>query len=295
ERYTSGTNPLQAAAGLWEIPVPIVTEDNLEFSNHTPTIWLSKDTSSINYAHNTSKWIVLNPDAFGYYRVLYDADLLKLIQYEIQKRDSKISGLSKSQLIDDYFSFAKLGHVPITTALDMTTFLQNETDFVVWFSLFNNLQRALQLFSNEDMTAFRKYLGPKIDSVLDAISWDQGYDKGTKVIFRTKLADWACALGSEGCVRTSMSLFEKWKSNDTGANPITLDMQPVIYCAIVANGGDAAFEFILEQFKQTRTTESQKEKLLKSLSCSKNTIHLLTLIDMALDPNSQVRKSIVSV
>jgi hypothetical protein len=187
------------------------------------------------------------------------------------------------------------GHVPISTALELTGFMDDETDFVVWYALFNGLQRALQMFSNEDPTSFKEYLAPKLDSVLNLISWNQGDDKGTKVIFRTKLADWACALESNGCIRTALELFEKWQSGGNGANPVALDLQPVLYCAIVAHGGDAAFDLIFQEFERIETIESQKEILLKSLACSKNMMLLNRLLNLALDSASELSESTTSI
>lgn len=52
---------------------------------------------------------MLNADATGFYRVLYDAELTLLIQRQLRNDPSKISPLSRTQLLDDYFNLAYKG------------------------------------------------------------------------------------------------------------------------------------------------------------------------------------------
>ena len=46
----------------------------------------------------------------GYYRVLYDANLTVAIAEQLRANRTKIGGLSRSQLVDDYFTFQSYGY-----------------------------------------------------------------------------------------------------------------------------------------------------------------------------------------
>lgn len=52
---------------------------------------------------------MVNQDATGYYRVLYDDDLTSLIRDQLETNASVISPLSRSQLLDDYFTLVFRG------------------------------------------------------------------------------------------------------------------------------------------------------------------------------------------
>jgi hypothetical protein len=53
---------------------------------------------------------MINQDAYGYYRVLYDEPLTKLILEQLELDPKVISPLSRSQLVDDYLTVANLGN-----------------------------------------------------------------------------------------------------------------------------------------------------------------------------------------
>ena len=48
-----------------------------------------------------------------------------------------------------------VGYVNIRDALDLTTFLHDEDDHVVWYTIFTDLTKARTMFSNEDLSNFR--------------------------------------------------------------------------------------------------------------------------------------------
>jgi len=277
---------------LWEVPITVVTQAS-DATSHVPTFWLTKDTLMTSREHDTSKWLLLNPDAFGYYRVMYDDQTLKLIQAELNV-NNKISGLSRSQLVDDYFTFAQHGHGSITAALDMTTSFFLEKDYVVWYTLFRHLTKTLQMFNNQGSSNLKSYLTPKLDEALRNVSWTQPPNEaGTKVIYRSRLADWACALESDQCKVTAKNLMDAWQATPA-QNPIGLDLQPVLYCAIVAQV-DGGYDFIMDLFNKPETTDFQKGRLLNALACSQKDVEIRNLLELALDPNSVISKSTVAV
>lgn len=49
----------------WHIPVSIATEDEPNFSTHLPKFWIPQGTALAEFKADTSKWIVVNPDATG--------------------------------------------------------------------------------------------------------------------------------------------------------------------------------------------------------------------------------------
>jgi hypothetical protein len=93
--------------------------------NNIPEFWLSPETIIKSYMHNTSKWIMVNQDATGYYRVLYDEALTSKIITQLETDASIITPLSRSQLIDDYFILAyRKGNIKITKIYKSYIFLK---------------------------------------------------------------------------------------------------------------------------------------------------------------------------
>ncbi|CAG7719115.1 unnamed protein product, partial [Allacma fusca] len=57
--------------------------------------------------------------------------------------------------------------------------------------------------------------------------------------------------------------MDAWQATPA-QNPIGLDLQPVLYCAIVAQV-DGGYDFIMDLFNKPETTDFQKGRLLNAL------------------------------
>lgn len=99
--------------------------------------------------------LALIGNLIGYYRVLYDTHLTTLIQEQLTRNFSAIRPLSRSQLLDDYFNLAFMGHVSLKTALELTKYLDRETHFTVWEVVFTQLRTSYNFAGPEEFNALR--------------------------------------------------------------------------------------------------------------------------------------------
>jgi aminopeptidase N len=258
-------------SNLWFIPVALATQNAPDFSDHKPKFWIQPSDGSQFYSHNTSEWILLNPDAMGYYRVLYDIPLTQLILQQLQDDHLVISSLSRTQLMDDYLNFGLQQYISIERALEMTKYLSKEKERIVWEAVLGNLGDMLsRLRDSPAYDEFRRYLTPKLESVLSAIGIKQlPEDKGAIVLFRALLLDWACQMNLPECNEYAKELFDDWKtSSDLETIPIPADIRPIVYCAAVGDTIDGAdnFQFMWTRYENS-TDEEIKLSFLNSLGC----------------------------
>ncbi|OXA58220.1 Aminopeptidase N [Folsomia candida] len=287
ERYAD-----PASVDLWWVPVTVVTQDAPSLENWVPKLWLERDVPIKSVVHDTSKWIMINQDATGYYRVLYDEGLTPLIADQLRRNASVITPLSRSQLLDDYFNLAYRGNVEIEAALEFTKYLEQEDHFTVWEVIFTQLRQAYNFAQTEDEhSAIRNYLAPKIRPALEKIGLEQNNNVhiGALGILRTKLIDWSCALGDSFCVDYANKLYTEWGQDVNKILPI--DIQASITCAIVANNGQAGFDFMMAKYIATPMQNPSKVRYLNALGCSRDAGVLQTLLGMTLDTNSQLVRS----
>ncbi|OXA51879.1 Aminopeptidase N [Folsomia candida] len=87
---------------IWVVPVSVASKDNPEFGAE-PEYWLTGKALTLNEA--ADKWVILNAGLTGYYRVLYNDALERLILEQLQQDHDVIHSHSRSQLLDDYFNF----------------------------------------------------------------------------------------------------------------------------------------------------------------------------------------------
>lgn len=62
-----------------------------------------------------------------------------LIDYLNSEEYNNIHPLNRAQLLDDSLNLARAGILNYTTALDLTTYLARESDFIPWISYFRSL------------------------------------------------------------------------------------------------------------------------------------------------------------
>lgn len=73
----------------------------------------------------------------GYYRVNYDAKNWRLIIQELNKASFKrIATINRAQLVDDALNLARAGKLDYATALDVTSYLAHETEYLPWKAAF---------------------------------------------------------------------------------------------------------------------------------------------------------------
>jgi aminopeptidase N len=289
ERFVDGLPPGDLDRNdLWYVPIATATQDDPNFSNHTPKFWIDKYTALTIQPHNISTWILLNPDAMGFYRVLYDTSLFSLIKTQLETNATVISPASRSQLIDDYFAMAFQGFVRIETAFEVTRYMEQEDELIVWDALFTQLALTLRMLSGTPgYGSFRAYILPKINAAIERLGFNQpSNEKGVNVLLRLQLLDWACALDLESCLEHSSQLLDQWMA-DVDTNPIPIDLRVVVYCAAVKNGGPTAMEFVLNRYQNASTAPKQKPLLLNALACAKEQFVLQALLDKTLEDPSE--------
>ncbi|CAL8123917.1 unnamed protein product [Orchesella dallaii] len=275
--------------GSWWIPLKIVSANS---SNSAEEIilntWLPYNTSTLNYSSSnidTTKLLMVNPDASGYYRVLYDEKLSNLIAKQLLANHSVISSSSRSQLLDDYFNFAFANYLPIETALEMTRYLGKETSSNVWNGVLPHIWSIFNIFTQNGtaFTAFKNYFLPRLEEALGLIEVRQPEGQiGINVTLRAQLLNLACQLEMPACLEYASELMTLWQANP-GNNPFPLDIQGLLYCAAVAAGGSAeekSFDFIRQRYitNDLETTEDELNNLATALACTNNVANLKWLL-----------------
>lgn len=163
--------------GRWWIPVTVVA--SAQQSKRLPDLWIPNNVDSVSYSRtglDTSKWIMVNPDATGYYRVLYEDKLFQLIRRQFQEDHVQISSTSRSQLIDDYFNLALAKYSEIESALQLTEYLGNEIASNVWTTVMTHLKPIFNRFTQDKnaLDAFKVIIKNDLHNILQKMA---GIDK----------------------------------------------------------------------------------------------------------------------
>lgn len=145
---------------LWWIPYNFITSiddpKTKDFRSTEPYGWLGGEITIVTTNEKldliSAKWVLFNKQQTGYYRVNYDESNWKeLIKALKAKNASFIPTLSRSQLIDDAFIFAKNGLLGYPILLSLLQYLpMTEDNHIPWFTFFDHIHELKDLLIGSD-------------------------------------------------------------------------------------------------------------------------------------------------
>ena len=106
----------------WWVPITFATQDQPDFNDTRPSSWMSSSETSkiITGMPSKDKWMILNLQQTGYYRVNYDVNNWKMIAKQLRMDHNTIHVINRAQVIDDALDLARAGRLSYDVALDKT-------------------------------------------------------------------------------------------------------------------------------------------------------------------------------
>uniref|UniRef100_A0A4W2EGU4 Aminopeptidase n=1 Tax=Bos indicus x Bos taurus TaxID=30522 RepID=A0A4W2EGU4_BOBOX len=188
-------------------------------------VWLDKSSKvfpEMQISDSDHDWVILNLNMTGYYRVNYDKLGWKKLNQQLEKDHKAIPVIHRLQLVDDAFSLSKNDYIEIETALDLTKYLAEEDEIIVWHAVLMNLvtRDLVSDGNNHDIyPLLKKYLLKRLISIWNTYSTmirenvtalQEDY---LALISLDKVFGTACLLGLEDCLQLSRELFRNWMNH----------------------------------------------------------------------------------
>ncbi|XP_069887616.1 aminopeptidase Q isoform X2 [Dipodomys merriami] len=243
---------LLAHNGTWIIPIGWMR------SGKAPSlVWLEKDSNvfpEMRLSESDRDWVILNLNVTGYYRVNYDKLGWMKLSEQLERDPKAIPVIHRLQLLGDAFFLSKHNYVEIETALELTKYLAEEDEIIVWNEVLKYLLKRLQPIWEVYSAIIREDPAALEDDFLAILLLEK--------LFRT-----ACWLGLEDCLQLSREFFHKWMSH--GDNGIPRLIRDAVLCYGVARGGDQEWDLLFRVYVNT-TSEDDRLALAYALSCSRD-------------------------
>ncbi|XP_076247540.1 suppressor of ER stress-induced death isoform X2 [Calliopsis andreniformis] len=293
--HSSTTVTTSETESLWWIPITYTSEKELNFNRTEPSEWMKaiKSITLRQLGVNPTQWIIFNLQETGFYRVNYDKKNWQLIINQLIKAPKDISTINRAQLIDDALNLARAGKLDYATALDVTSYLAHETEYLPWKAAFTAMHYLDDmLFKMSSYDRFRVYILKLIDHLYKKIGFkDNLGDPQLKVFTRMSVLTWACNFGHEDCVQNAVKQFYNWRNtpNPNENNPISPNLKAVVYCTAIRVGGQSEWEFAWQRYLETNVG-SEKDLLLHALGCTREIWLLNRYLDWTITENSGIRK-----
>ncbi|XP_062403914.1 alanyl (membrane) aminopeptidase-like b [Sardina pilchardus] len=275
-------------AVVWQVPINALKSPP---ESNVHDLLLDKAVGGPIPALKSDKWIVVNINCTGYYRVNYNQNNWNRLMVQLKADHSLILVINRAQLIDDAFNLARGKYLDVGVALDTTKYLKNETEYIPWKAALTNLRYFILMFDRSEVYGpMQTYLKDQITNLY------RHFENNTmsNTVPKDHLAQYAqleavsmaCKVGLKECIETATEMFNLWKANNITIHP---NLRYNVYCYAIADGGEAEWEFAWKMYLNS-TIAAEKDKLRYGLSCTKHIWLLNRYLQYTLDPKI-IRKS----
>ncbi|XP_070160927.1 aminopeptidase N [Polyergus mexicanus] len=260
--------PAKQDTTQWYIPITYVTE---EAPKDTKSLWMKPESASVHnntvWVNNT-QWILFNKDQTGYYRVNYYPDNWnRLAAYLQEKNYTIISDTNRAQLIDDALNLARAGYLNYDSALQITKYLNQETDYIPWYAAvraFDYLDHILQGMENHDK--YHAYVAQKIEKFANKVNYTDPEGSHVTKLGKVLALDTACKYGQKDCENFAKEELEQWLKEE-GGKKLSPDLRRGIICAGLRKGDADTWQKTLKKF-QDSIDINERGDILSGLGCA---------------------------
>ncbi|KAK4880865.1 hypothetical protein RN001_004184 [Aquatica leii] len=266
---------------IWPIPITYYVNGigPRSFVDTTTDFWLTERSFTIQTPIN-NEWILLNKHMIGYYRVTYDETNWKRITKFLQTNDiTVIPPVNRAQLIDDVIFLSQSLQLNFELALNLTTYLSRETDYIPMSSFSTNfidLDRSLS--SKPEYNIFKNYVKWIFDASYKSVGLrEKPYDTHIDKLLRILVAKWMCRFGDANCQNLGIDYLTQWQT--TGILNIPIDLQFPLLCGAVQISNAPSWNFLLQQYYLTKD-RNVKTNLIKALGCTNEKSKIINFMEI---------------
>ncbi|CAH2076272.1 unnamed protein product, partial [Iphiclides podalirius] len=289
--------------------VPITYKTNRK--KHQNVLWFSDTADSVKLKVEEGEDLLkINNNQIGYYRVNYPIDIWQgLIQNlktkseqwgravdyalipSVQRRPLPSSGTvtisDRAHLLNDVFALAEARAVPYELALNLTTYLNVETDYVPWdtaASIFNKLSD--RLLSSDSHNALRNYVQKLVEPLYSQQTWTKTNLSVIEGLLRTRVLSLATGFELPDAVAKVRGLFLSWL-NGHGTSEVVIepDLRDIVYYHGMKPATQAEWDKLWEIYLKEEDAQEQT-KLRHALAAPRNTDILRRYLELAWDESN---------
>ncbi|XP_054922034.2 aminopeptidase N-like isoform X1 [Dermacentor andersoni] len=298
--YTTGTVSVKqqayAPAGntqndtkiTWNIPITYTSMSEKNFDRNGKIEWLNKREGKLKRkVGGGNKWLIVNIQRVGYYRVNYDIFNWRLLQSQLRDSPEAIHVLNRAQLIDDALDLAKNGHLPYEVALEFLDLVRPEDDYMPWKSALDAMHDLDFLIRKTKY--YRKYqvfvrflLERKFETFIQEKRSNLSIAED---LLRKAVIMNSCYFENEACLAFSTNKFRSFL-NDSSKIQKALRKNPwrtmVVLCQGVRLDNGSHWQFVLDHLDEAAPDDS-KRAAVRALGCARNRSRLKQLLHHTMD------------
>ncbi|NXG48648.1 ERAP1 aminopeptidase, partial [Psilopogon haemacephalus] len=275
EHYMKGVES-SSTGSLWHIPLTYITSKSDKVQR-----FLMTTRADVLILPEEVEWIKFNVDMNGYYIVHYAEEGWDPLISLLRDSHTLLSSSDRANLINNVFQLVSIKRLPISKALDLTLYLQQETQIMPVLQGMHELIPIYRLMETRGMDGtdqqLKEYLVRLFRDLIDHQSWsDEG--SASQRLLRSQLLLFACLHRYQPCLDKASRYFTQWQQSN-GTLRLPADVKPAVYTvgAQTAEG----WEFLLSRY-QLPAFSTERKDIELALSRSRSQERLQWLLDQGL-------------
>nr|XP_020496909.1 glutamyl aminopeptidase [Labrus bergylta] len=273
----NATQPPSPFGYKWSIPVKLhtVTTDRnmLEIFDMSTT-----EQPIMNYLPNVDGLLKVNNDHIGFYRVNHDNDMWNTISQLLQSNHTEFDPADRTSYIDDVFALARADVIDYGNAFNLTMYLNNEKDYIVWERVASSIAYVRDMLSGPTVLyqKFQELFRRHVQAISTELGWT---DEGTQTqrLLRETVLSIACQMGDEAALKEASHIFDQWISGAIG--DVAVNLRLLVYRYGMKNSGtEEKWNTMFQRYKGS-TLAQEKDKLLYGLASVGNVELLYKLLE----------------
>jgi len=246
--------------GLWYVPIAIRagTSDGI-----IEKVFLLKQTEQRFYVGENLKWIVINADGQGFYRVSYADELAQQLLSHL----SELSAPERFNLASDLWAATQAGHLTLDAYLArLRIVLSEETDSHVFALAINSigyLRRICAAGGPEHFNDLVNLAKQLFEPALIRLGWEpKASESPQDAELRASLVSTLGSLGEKSCCQKVESL---WKQYLSDRKSVSTNLLPALVETTASHGDASCYDQMLK-LKESASTPQEETRFLFALS-----------------------------
>ncbi|XP_036927026.1 glutamyl aminopeptidase [Acanthopagrus latus] len=264
----------------WTIPIKwhsVKTDKNV-------LAMFSKDSADhviSNYSPSVDGLLKVNNDHIGFYRVNHDSNMWSTISKQLQDNHLEFDAADRTSYIDDVFALARADIIDYGNAFNLTKYLTNETDYIVWERVDSSITYVRDMLLGKALyPKFQQLFRDHVQSIATKLGWkDEGMQ--TERLLRETVLGIACQMGSPETLNEAAKIFDQWINGQISSVPVNLRLLVYRY-GMKKSGTEENWNKMFQKYKDTSLAQ-EKDKLLYGLASVEDGPLLYKLLETAKD------------
>ncbi|XP_034826979.1 glutamyl aminopeptidase isoform X1 [Maniola hyperantus] len=267
----------------WYIPITYKTNKG----SKEGITWFPNSQESVTITLGEGeKWLKINNNQVGYYRVDYTADMWENLIQELKNGPEQLTISDRAHLLNDIFALAESKMVPYAVALDLSTYLNVESDFVPWetaTSIFATLSERLTNTPAHDN--LEKYVQGLVKPFYEKQTWEKTSLSVIEGLLRARVLSLATSYRLPAAEAKVRSLFLSWLNADSNQTRIEPDLRDFVYYYGMKSATQDEWDKLWQIYLKEEDVQEQS-KLRSALSAPRDTNVLRRYLDLAWDESN---------